>query len=239
MNTPGGVAKTITYHRLVDLSHVIDPHIPIWPGDPPVTFETVADLTEDGYRLRRFSMGEHSATHINAPSSFFRDGADIHSLPVADLVVPAVVVDVEHAAAGNPEYVLGVHDIAAWEECHGGIPPETMVLMHTGWHRRWHDRAAFLNPNHQGQLHFPAFGADAVRFLLDERKITGVGIDTHGVDPDEAFEVNRHMLARGRIVLENLANLDQLPPTGVTLVIGILRLRGGTGSPASVLAFVA
>jgi HAD superfamily hydrolase (TIGR01509 family) len=92
MNVPGGVAKTITYRRLVDLSHVIDPHIPLWPGDPPVIFKTVADLAEDDYGLRCFLMGEHSATHINAPVSFHKGGAGIDSFPAERLILAAVAI---------------------------------------------------------------------------------------------------------------------------------------------------
>ena len=87
-------------------------------------------------------------------------------------------------------------------------------------------------------MHFPGFGSDATQFLITERQIAGVGIDTHGVDSgqDCNFTTNRLILAKPRIVLENLTNLDQLPPQGTTLIIGILRLRGGSGSPAAVMA---
>ncbi len=232
--------KNITYSRVIHLSHIIDSEIPQWQGDPPVEFEIVAELHKDGYSLRRFSMGEHSATHINAPNSFHLDGVGIHEYSAQSLVVPAVVIDIREQALVNPDYALTVADIRAWEKRYGKIPPGCVVLLYTGWQEKWLDHNAFFNQDAQGGIHFPGFGCDATRFLLEERQITGVGIDTHGVDAgqDSTFATNRLVLEKPGIVLENLTNLDQLPSIGATLAIGVLRLRGGSGSPAGVLALM-
>jgi kynurenine formamidase len=226
--------KTITYSRVIHLSHPIDRQIPLWPGDPPVEFEQAAELNRDGYYLRRFSMGEHSATHINAPNSFHAEGAGIDAYPAESLVVPAVVVDIRARAGASPDLALTPADVLQWEREHGQIPTGTAVLLYTGWQEKWSNPAEFLNGGR-----FPGFAGVTARFLLDERGIAGVGTDTHGVDGSDAtFATNRLVLERGGIVLENLANLDQLPSTGTTLAIGILRLRGGSGSPVGVMAFV-
>lgn len=233
-------AHSIAYSRVVDLSHVISPEIPLWPGDPAVEFKTVADIDKDGYYLRSFTIGEHSATHMNAPNSFHAGGAGIDGYAAESLVVPAVVVDVAGKAAADADYAATVEDITTWEAKNGRIPKGSVVLLSTGWAKRWDDPKAFLNVDADGKLHFPGFGGDTTKFLLAERGIAGVGIDTHGVDPglDESFATNNQVLEQPRIALENLANLDQLPPTGSTLVIGLLRLKDGSGSPVSVLAFV-
>lgn len=238
----GGVfaqSKTINYSRIVDLSHVITEDIPLWPGDPPVVLEPVATFAEDGYYLRRFSIGEHSATHMNAPNSFHADGVGIAAYTPEELVAPAVVIDIREQAAANPDYTLSIDDVKAWEAEHGKIPAGSVVIAYTGWQDKWDDPEAFFNEDDSG-LHFPGFGGETTEFLLEERGIAGVGIDTHGVDPgqDESYATNTQVLAQQGIVLENLTNLDELPPTGTTLVIGILRLEEGSGSPASVLAFV-
>ncbi|MDJ0774919.1 MAG: cyclase family protein [Mastigocoleus sp. MO_167.B18] len=236
---PKSTQNFIRYSRVVNLSHTIDTDIPQWQGDPPVEFETVANLPEYGYYLRRFSMGEHSATHMNAPNSFHPDGIGIDKYPADSLVLPAVVVDIREQALGNSDYTLTLEDIFTWEAQHGVIPSECLLLLNTGWENKWGVRNAFLERDNQGNLHFPGFGIDAIEFLLEERMIAGVGIDTHGVDSgqDTTFAVNRLVLEKPRIVLENLTNLEQLPPTGTTLVIGVLPLRGGSGSPVGVLAF--
>jgi len=230
----------ITYSRVIHLSHIIDRNIPIWPGDPPVEFTTVADIPDDGYYLRCFSLGEHSATHINAPNSFYSTGAGIDEYPAESLIVSAVMIDICEVAGDNPDYALTIADILAWEEEYGAIASDSVVLLYTGWQHKWSDRNAFFNQDAQGIKHFPGFSSYATQFLLNERQIAGVGIDTHGVDPgqDNSFTTNRLVLAQQGIVLENLTNLDQLPPKGTTLAIAILRLRGGSGSPVGVLAFV-
>lgn len=232
--------KNLTYSRVIHLSHVIDPDIPQWPGDPPVEFETVAELEKDGYYLRRFSLGEHSATHMNAPSSFYSGVMGIDQYPAESLVVPAVVMDVRDKVAVNPDYALAPNDILVWEQQHGLVSAGSVVLLYTGWLDLWSNPDAFLNQDIGGEMHFPGFGSDATQFLLHERQIAGVGIDTHGVDSgqDTTFATNRMVLEQLRLVLENLTNLDQLPPKGTTLVIGVLRLRGGSGSPAAVMALV-
>ena len=229
----------ISYSRVIHLTHTIDTDIPQWEGDPPVEFETVANLSEHGYYLRRFSMGEHSATHINAPNSFHSDGVGIDKYPAESLVLPAVVIDIREQALANSDYTLTLEEIFAWEAKHGEIPSESLVLLNTAWADKWRACNAFLPQDSEGNLHFPGFGIDAVHFLLEERLIAGVGIDTHGVDPgqDTTFAVNRLILEKPRIVLENLTNLDQLPPTGTTVAIGVLPLRSGSGSPVGVLAF--
>ncbi|MCL1467315.1 cyclase family protein [Argonema galeatum A003/A1] len=232
--------KTITYSRSIHLSHAIDPHIPQWPGDPPVEFETVAALEKDGYYLRRFSLGEHSATHINAPNSFHATGVGIDKYPAESLIAPAVVIDIRDKVAERPDYVLTIADIKVWEAQHGQIPPNSVVLLYTGWQDKWFDSNAFLNSDMEGVLHFPGFGSEATEFLLNERQIAGVGIDTHGVDSgqDTTFTTNRLVLEKPRIVLENLTNLEQLPAKGITLFIGVLGLKDGSGSPAAVMGLV-
>ncbi|MCS6845049.1 MAG: cyclase family protein [Caldilineales bacterium] len=239
-SAPSPMTKTITYSRVVDLSHVIHPEIPLWPGDPPVEFETVAELERDGFYLRRFSIGEHSATHINASNSFVAGGRGIDAYPPEGLVVPAVVIDIRPQAAANPDYALTVDDVLAWERDHGRVPAGSVVILFTGWQEKWNDPKAFFGLDEAGGLHFPGFSAEATRFLFDQRQAAGMGIDTHGVDPgqDPTFATNTMIAERNAIALECLTNLDQLPPTGTTLVLGILRLKDGSGTPLSVMAFV-
>ncbi|WP_025858206.1 cyclase family protein [Pseudomonas sp. CHM02] len=228
----------VNHGKVVSLSHPINPRIPLWPGDPPVAFEDVASLEKDGYFLRRFSMGEHSATHMNAPNSFYADGMGIEGYQPEDLVRSAVVIDVR--ARCNPDYEISVQDIEDWERQYGLIEPGCVVLMYTGWQHLWNNPTAFFGQDAQGS-HFPGIGEAAIRFLLDHRQVAGVGIDTHGVDPGQSgvFATNHAVLAGNGIVLECLTNLDRLPAKGATLVIGILLLEGGSGSPASVMAFMA
>lgn len=231
---------TIAYTEIVSLSHPIDPNIPIWPGDPPVEFEAIADLQQDGYYLRKFSIGEHSATHINAPNSFFPEGLSIDRYPPTALVFPATVIDISDRCLTNPDYAFSLDDVRNWEKQYEPIAPNNLIFVYTGWQAKWNDSQAFFNQDSWGNMHFPGLSDEGVKFLLEERGIAGVGIDTHGVDRglDRDFTVNKRLLSQAKIVLENLTNLDRLPSTGTTVTIGVLGLRGGSGSPVSVLAFI-
>lgn len=214
--------------------------MPRWPGDPAVVFTPVADLEADGYRLRAVTIGEHSGTHLNAPSTLFADGATVDAVDPQRLVAPLVVIDARARCGVDPDHALTRAEVEAWEAARGPVPAGALVVMYSGWQDRWVEPAAYLNADAAGGLHFPGFGPATVRWLVDEREVGGVGIDTHGVDPgcDDTLASNRVALGAGRLVIENLTNLDQVPPTGATVVVGVLALVGGTGSPASVLALV-
>jgi kynurenine formamidase len=154
MTSNSNPSKTINYTKIVDLSHVIDSNIPLWSSDPPVEFESVANLEKDGYYLRRFSIGEHSGTHINAPNSFHANGAGIDTYPAASLVVSAVVIDVQRQTAANADYALTKLDVLNWEQQYQRIPVGSVVLLYTGWQAKWQDGRAFFNQDAQGGWHF-------------------------------------------------------------------------------------
>lgn len=233
-------STSISFSRIVDLSHTIATNIPLWPGDPAVEFQTVATFANEGYFLRKFTIGEHSATHMNAPNSFHEGGMAIDGYTPQSLVVKAVVIDIRSKTANDPDYALSKQDVLDWEANNGRIPAGSLVLLYTGWQAKWQDPTAFFNQDSRGNLHFPGFAGATTRFLLKERGIKGVGIDTHGADPglDDMYQTNTQVLAQNGIVLECLDKLDKLPATGATLVLGILRLKGGSGTPLSVMAFV-
>ncbi len=234
------VRGVISYSRLIDLSWPVFPGIPQWPGDPAVETEVAATIERNGYYLRRFAMGEHSGTHLTAPSSFYVDGAGPEDYRPDQLVVPAVVLNVSGQCEYDPDFTFTQDDLRAWEAEHGRVPDKSLALLYTGWPDRWHQPAEYLGRNAEGGLHFPGFSVEAAQFLMEERSAAGLGTDTAGVEPgtDETFSVSKLVLAQPRIVLENLTNLGQLPATGSLLVIGLLRLTGGSGAPASVTAFV-
>ena len=245
---PGG--RTLSYATVVDLSHVLRPGIPLWPGDPAVLFEDVADLEKDGFTLRRFSMGEHSATHMNAPAAFHPGGATIDSYEPEGLVSTAIVIDVRALASTNADYALTRRDVEEWERVYGAVTAGSVVLLRTGWQEKWFrywpsfpnlgEPDRYFGSDGSGIPHFPGFGLDAALYLISDRRAAGLGIDTHGLEPGAAngYPVNSLVLERPRLALENLTNLDRVPPTGATIVVGILRLEGGSGSPVSVLAFL-
>ena len=240
--TGDGLAKggSISFSRVVDLSWPVHPGIPLWPGDPVVEFETVAEIKKDGYFLRRFSMGEHSGTHLSAPSSFQAGASGHEGFSPQDLVRPAIVIDIAAQADLDRDYALTMNDVLDWESDHGPVPAGCLALLCTGRQSRWDNPLDYLGGASAGELHFPGFGLEAAEMMIKGRGIAALGTDTASVEPgvDTDFSVSRSALENRLIVLENLTNLDVLLPTGALLVVGLLRLEGGSGGPASVTALV-
>ena len=228
------------HFRVVSLSHAVSPDTPRWPDDPLTEFQAWSEIEREGYFLRRFAMGEHSGTHLVAPASYYPAGRTVDQYAADELVKPAVVIDIRRQCSKIADYALTVDDLLDWEARHGEVPAGCLVLLLTGWADRWTNPGAYLGVDSTRGLHFPGFGYDAAALLVNERGMAGLGTDTAGVEPgvDNGLPVSILVLAEPRIVLENLANLDRLPATGATLVIGVLRLVGGSGSPAAVTAFV-
>ena len=214
--------------------------MPRWPGDPATEFEPWSSIEETGYHLRRFSMSEHGGTHLAAPASYYVDGLTVDQFPANKLVRPAVVIDVRDHCIADHDYALTAAEVHTWEAQHGTVPLGTLVLLLTGWSEHWHHPATYLGTDSSDQLHFPGFGLDAAALLVNQRNVAGLGTDTAGLEPgsDITLSVSRLVLSKPRIALENLASLERLPPTGTVLAIGVLKLEGGSGSPAAVMGFI-
>lgn len=242
----GAQGLDIARAEIVDLTHPIDRNTIFWPTEAK-TFELIEEhkgITERGffYAANRFCLPEHGGTHIDAPYHFAKGGLAVGALPVQRMVGPAAVIDVAAKAASDVDYTLSVEDVVAWEAKHGKIVPGTIVLLRTGWSRRWPDKRAYLGddtPGDASKLHFPSYGLDAVRLLI-ERGVPMIGVDTASIDngPSKDFLVHRAVGAANVIGLENLTDLDKLPPTGAFLVALPMKIARGTGAPARVIAFV-
>ena len=224
----------------VDLTQLIRPGMPIWPGDPEFNLTTWATYNHHGYYLNQITLGEHTGTHFAAPAHFYQGAADAAFFNANDLVVAAYVIDASEAVGENPDYRLSLAEVQAWEHTHGLIPAGSVVLLRTGWDRYWGNPASYLGLDGAGGLRFPGYSAEAAVYLVEARRVAGLGIDTHGIDPggDAEYATNRLVLRAGGFHLENLTNLGNLPPTGAVLVIGALPIQGGSGSPARVIALV-
>jgi kynurenine formamidase len=232
--------------RIVDLTHAIDRDTIFWPTEKK-TFELVQEhrgITERGffYAANRFCLPEHGGTHVDAPYHFAKEGKTVGALPIERMVGPAAVIDVSAKAAADADYTLQPEDVTAWEARNGKIAPGTIVLLRTGWSSRWPDKRAYLGddtPGDASHLHFPSFGAEAVRLLI-ARGVSVIGVDTASIDngPSQDFPVHRAAGAANVVGVENLTNLDQLPPTGAWVVALPMKIAQGTGAPARVIALL-
>jgi kynurenine formamidase len=191
-----------------------------------------------------FEGGEHTGTHFDAPIHWVTGQQldDVSQVPPARLVGPAVVLDHADRAAADPDHLLGIEDVEAFEAEHGPLPDGAWLLYRTGWDARADDEAAFLNADATGP-HTPGIDTACARWLA-ERPILGIGVETVGTDAgaahsfDPPFPCHTFLLGAGRYGLTQLANLDRLPPTGALVIAAPLRIVRGSGSPARVLALV-
>ena len=232
---------SLTRWNVVDLTQTLTASIPIWPGDPEFELTPWATYEKDQYFINQLSIGEHSGTHWGTPNTFIEGARSAEMFSANELVVPAIVMDIRKIAAGNVNYRVSIDDVKAWEKKENKtIPSGSVVILLTGWQDKWNDPKDFLGIDDEDILHWPGFGADTVKFLIDNRGIAGLGTDTHGADPgnDEEFGASFAMYEADGMILECLTGLDQLPHFGSTLVVGGWPIKGGSGSPARVLAFV-
>lgn len=241
--TPRSEAQALRvkeFTHVIDLSHPLAAEAPVYPGEQTLEVTVTKEFDRDGYFSRRFSSPEHFGTHLDAPIHFIGGQASVDQLTLDQLLAPAVVLDVTGQVRRDADYQLSSADLLAWEKVHGRIPSGAVILARTGWGRNWSDPSRYLNADPQGVLHFPGFSLAAVEWLLESRETVGLGIDTLSVDygPSKSFPVHRATHSRGLYHLENLANLETLPPRGAFLIVAPLKLGGGSGAPARVFAVV-
>jgi kynurenine formamidase len=220
---------------VIDLTQPLDETTPLWPGSQPFAAVGPDGYDADGFWDRQLSMPEHAGTHIDAPRHCVPGGAAVVDIPAEQLVRPAVRIDARAQCDGDPAWLLSAAGVEAWEAEHGRIPAATAVLLCTGWDRMRADPAVYLGD----PPHFPGFGPDAARLLV-ERGAAALGIDTLGVDAGAAtdFPVHHIAMPAGLWHIEGLVGLDAVPDTGATIVVGALKLPDASGAPARVLALV-
>jgi kynurenine formamidase len=232
--------------KLVDLTYPLDEQTVFWPTNKPFTWEkSVWGKTPGGYWYASgdFSMSEHGGTHIDAPIHFGEGKLAVDEIQLQKLIAPAVVIDVRVAVEQDRDYRMTVSDIETWESRHGSIPQGAVVLMLTGWGRAWPDKHRYLGsetPWDPATLHFPGFSKEAADFLVTQRNVNGIGIDTPSIDygPSQDFTVHRIVNGANLYGLENIANLDQLPPKGAILMSLPIKIKGGTGGPVRIIGIL-
>lgn len=237
---------TIDDAKLVDLTHDFDDKAIFWPTAKPFEWQKESWGPSAGgywYAAARYAASEHGGTHLDAPIHFGEGKAAMHEIPLANLVGPAAVVDVSAACAQDADYRLSVGDLTAWETRNGRIPAGAILLIRTGWGRRWPDRKTYLGtdtPGDTANLHFPGVSREAAEFLARQRRLDGIGIDTASLDHGPSKDFIAHQILNGANVygLENVANLDLLPVKGATLLALPMKIKGGTGGPVRIVAIL-
>ena len=229
------------FRTVVDLSHTITPGMPSWDEDKPAR-ETPAPPPpegEFGFYVQRGSLSEHTGTHLDAPGHVIGGGRLVPDIDPGELVAPAAVIDIRARAAEDPDTTVNVDDIHTFERVHGRIPAGAAVLMCSGWSTRWAEGDERVRgADEHGTWHFPGFSPDACAFLAEHRGIAGVGVDTLSTDPGNSTEFPAHEAVgrADRWGLEALTGLEQLPPSGALISVGVLPGLDASGGPSRVLA---
>lgn len=231
---PGG------FTRVVDLTHVASPDFPMFPGAQPMKIDVLVTVQQNGFYKNQLTLDEHTGTHMDAPAHFVADGMTAELLPPERLIAPLCVVHIHERAASDPDTQVMVDDILAWESQYGPLPAGAFVAMHSGWEARVGDPAQYVNLDANNVQHYPGWHPDAAAFLVNERDIVGIGVDTLSLDFGASADFKTHLtvLPAGKYGIENLANLATVPPAGATIIIGGPKHRTASGGPVRALALV-
>jgi kynurenine formamidase len=228
------------FRTVYDLTHTFSPQIPVFPAFKPVQIRQRFTIAKDGFFANEITFDEHTGTHLDAPIHFVADRPSADRLAPDRFFAPLAVVSIEARAVKDPDAVVTVDDVLAWERRHGRLPSGAFVAMHSGWDARIGDANRFLNKDAQGTMHAPGFSEEAARFLAQERDIVGAGVDTLSLDIASAQKFVAHLalLGAGKYAVELMANLATVPPAGATLIVGGPKHQGASGGPVRVFAVV-
>lgn len=235
--------------KILDMTYAYDENTIYWPNAEPFNLTKGNwGITEAGYwyASNAYSAAEHGGTHADAPIHFAENGRTIDQIPLEEWIGPAVKIDVTEQCGNDRDYLLRVEDIEAWESNFGKIPDHAWIIMYTGiGTEHYPDKKKVLGTDKRSEaaipeLSFPGFSPESVKFLVKERNITGIALDTPSIDYGKSkdFKVHQILFAADKLALENIANLDKFPSTGATLFVMPMLIKDGTGAPARVFALL-
>jgi kynurenine formamidase len=234
--------------RLIDLTHAFGVDTIVWPTEQ--NFQLIVQQAGEApagyyYASNRLEMAEHGGTHIDAPIHFNKTGQTLDQVPIERLIGTGVRIDVTAQCAGDRDYLVTIKDFERWESAHGLIPNRSIVLLDTGFARYWPSRQQYLGTELRGPeavraLHFPGLHPDAAAWLVRERQIKAVGIDTASIDYGQStkFETHVALLTQNVPVFENLSDLHDLPDRGFDVIALPMKIAGGTGGPLRIIAWL-
>ncbi len=234
--------------KWIDLTYAYDEHTIYWPTAEMFKLDTAFEgMTDKGYYYSayQFCSAEHGGTHMDAPIHFAEGKLPVDEVPVDQLIGAAIVIDVSERALANRDYLISVADFEAWEKTNGQLPEGAIVLLRTGYGQFWPDREKYMGTAERGdsavaKLHFPGLDPAAAQWLVDNRKIKAIGLDTPSIDYGQSTHFESHqILFKANIpAFENVANLDQLPVTGSQVIALPMKIKGGSGGPVRIVAML-
>jgi len=233
---PSALAQGV--QSIEDLTHTLSADFPTYFGKPGVRSLHRYNFESHGFNLFQHTINEHTGTHVDAPLHYSADGASIDEIAVSNLVAPLCIIDIRQKASEDADAQLTPDDIKAWISANGDIPENACVAMHSGW------TSKLGSDDYRGydgdRQHYPGFHVESAKMLMEEASVSSIAVDTlsldHGMSRD--FATHHAWLPSGRFGIENIANLDKLPASGATIVVGATKMEGGSGGPARIFAMV-
>ena len=232
----------------VDLSYDLSAQTITWPTSDPFQLDTVsAGMNEKGYYYSAFDFcgSEHGGTHIDAPIHFAQGRQSVDQIPLTQLIGLAVKIDVSRKTVQNQDYQVSIQDIMNWENEHGQIPENSIVLFQTGYGQYWPEPLKYLGTDKRGAegeaaLHFPGLAPAAAEWLMQNRKIKAVGIDTASIDYGQSKVYGSHVALMKQDIpaFENVANINKVPVKGAQIIALPMKIKGGSGGPLRIIAFI-
>ena len=242
------VAKVLASGHWIDLTWNFEENTVYWPTNVSFKHDTVfygANSKGYSYSSFKYSAEEHGGTHFDAPVHFSRTGRSVEQIMPDELTGPVIVVNVSQQSAQNRDYLIKPDDFIQWEKTHGAIPGQSIVLLNTGFGKYWFDHEKYTGTLISGiagveELHFPGMSPEGAAWLVKERKIKAVGIDTPSIDYGQSkyFETHRFLCGNNIIVYENVADLGQVPAKGAYAVAAPMKIKGGSGAPLRLLVWI-
>ena len=233
--------KVIQGKEFVDLTHSFSPTTPVWSGFGQATMSAASDpkthrpytIDKDGFRSIFYSLVGQYGTHVDAPAHFNPDGMTMDQIPLKQMILPLVVIDMTPLLTTDPNHALSVEDIRNWEKAHGQVPAGSFAALRTDMYKDWDS-----NPERFKRAPFPAWSLAAIKFLYEERKVTATGHEAMDTDATDSMESENWILRQNHFQIEVMANLDKVPATGAVIVVTWPKVENGFGFPARALAIL-
>ena len=235
--------------KLIDLSHAYSDETVYWVTAKEFELDTVfKGETDKGfyYCANNFSTAEHGGTHIDAPIHFAEKGQTVDEIPLEKIIGPAIKIDVSSKTHNNPDYLIKIDDLLEWENSERiKIPNGSIILLETGFSKYYPDKIKYMGTDERGEdavkkLHFPGLSKKAAKWLVEQRDINAIGIDTPSIDygQSEYFESHVILLSQNIPVFENLTNLNQLPSIRFEIIALPMKIKEGSGAPLRIVAII-
>ena len=242
------ILKAQGSQKVIDLTYAFDENTIFWPTEEGFKLiEEFHGMTEKGYfySSNKFTTAEHGGTHLDAPIHFYKDKYTADQIPLEKFIGSAIVIDASAKCEKDRDYLFGVEDFKNWERENGTIPEGTIVLLKSGFGKYWPDRVKYMGTDERGteavaKLHFPGLSEEGAKWLVNERKIKAVGIDTPSIDYGQSKYFKSHVVLCGAEtpILENVAHLDKLPAKGFNVIALPMKIKGGSGGPTRIIALL-